>query len=100
MDGVLLCKKAVSMDGWIVVKENMCTDREAEVVYDVSPCGFGPTFWDFGCVRHARALQLWVNIINNFNSKTLKCMIVNKFKSIISIFSFDYMMWNGCRRRK
>ena len=31
MDGVLLCKKAVSMDGWIVVKENMSTDREAEM---------------------------------------------------------------------
>lgn len=28
------CKKAVSMNGWIVIKENMSTDRKGEDVYD------------------------------------------------------------------
>ena len=31
---LMRCKKAVSMDGWIVIKENMSTDRKGEDVYD------------------------------------------------------------------
>ena len=30
LTALMRCKKAVSMDGWIVIKENMSTDREGE----------------------------------------------------------------------
>ena len=31
---LIRCKNAVSMDGWIVIKENMSTDRGGEDVFD------------------------------------------------------------------